>query len=202
MIPDSYKVPSTQLWCLETPPLCFMSMGPLPFWYQNRSAFPDRCSLGVDFLSVVIFFISFQLLLFPGSETHNSTSNSYSSALNPFTSYSRLVHFSRLSSQDWKKWSICVVWRTTASSSHLSIGKHKQTYAAILKNRVVSGVPVSRCPCLRCLHSHLLHGNWAKIWAWPSASLTAQVLGDVNAQIASSRVFCFGVCLSYLRDSL
>lgn len=58
-----------------------------------------------------------------------------------YPSHSGFVHISRLSKGDWNKRSICLVVKATASSSHLLIGKRKQTRAAMLRCRCGSGVP-------------------------------------------------------------
>lgn len=144
MIPNSYKLPSTRFWCLETPPLCFMSKGPLPFWYQNRSDFPDWCCLGVGFLFVVIFFTSFQSFLFPGSKTHKSTSNSYSPAL--------CTHLPVI--PDWLIYpgfpglKEVKYLHSMKSNCVMLTFVDRKAQAEIFRSRAGSGVPVSRCPCL------------------------------------------------------
>lgn len=58
-----------------------------------------------------------------------------------YSAHYSFVHISRLSKGDWKKKSICLVLKATASSSDLLIGKYKQTRAATLRGKPGSGIP-------------------------------------------------------------
>lgn len=58
-----------------------------------------------------------------------------------YPSHSGFVYISRLFKGDWNKKSICLVLKATASSSHLLIGKCKQTREAMLRGRCGSRIP-------------------------------------------------------------